>query len=90
MGDIGRYDGDALRRASKLPGATLSCETVPVSAPENMSSQATVRCFNWLAEARNSSTVCEGNNPDNALYLAFDRSSQSFKTVPVPENSCFR
>lgn len=71
-------------------GGTLSCETVPVSAPENMSSQATVRCFNWLAEARNSSTLCEGNNPDNALYLAFDRSSQSFKTVPVPENSCFR
>jgi secreted trypsin-like serine protease len=71
-------------------GGTLSCETVPASAPENMSSQATVRCFNWLAEARNSSTVCEGNDPDNALYLAFDRSSQSFKTVPMPENSCFR
>ena len=71
-------------------GGTLSCATVPLSAPENMSSQATVRCFNWLAEARNSSTLCEGNNPDNALYLAFDRSSQSFKTVPMPENSCFR
>ncbi|MDG1400030.1 MAG: hypothetical protein P8R45_04730 [Candidatus Binatia bacterium] len=71
-------------------GGTLSCETVPISAPENMSSQATVRCFNWLAEAPSSSTLCEGNNPDNALYLAFDRSSQSFKTVPVPENSCFR
>ena len=71
-------------------GGTLSCETTPQPSNSGSGGQATIRCFNWIASSRSSSTLCQGPRDSNTLSLVFEPSSQSFKVVPPQGSACFR